>query len=154
MEKVFRYVSENDFELLINMYLNEVENHNQRAEQFAEDLIYKLKTIICLADKDVLGTISWDIRGGLEDGVIELVGLGVSENYRKQDIGRQLVLSVINEAKRFFSQVNYKLRVIYLFMERNNKIGHRFYEYMGFREVSIIPALYPHDDAVIWIKYF
>ncbi len=37
MEKIIRYSSEEDFELLMNMYLTEVENHYQRAEQFAKD---------------------------------------------------------------------------------------------------------------------
>ena len=154
MEKVIRYASEKDIELLMNMYLTEVENHHQRAEQFAKDLVYKSKTLLCITDEKIIGTVLWDRRGGLNDGVVELVGLGVNSSFRRQGIAKLLIISLIDEAKKFFSADGYKLRVIYLFMERENKIGRLFYKNVGFREVSTIPAFYPDDDATIWIKYF
>lgn len=154
MEKIIRYASEEDFELLMNMYLAEIENDHQRAEQFAKDLIYKLNTLLCLADEKLIGTVSWDRRGGLNDGVIELVGLGVNSSFRRQGIAKLLIISLIDETKKYFSTEGYKLRVIYLFMEKKNQIGRLFYENVGFREVSNIPEFYPSDNAVIWIKYF
>lgn len=153
MDKIIRNATEKDMDIVVKMYLDEVENHQQRAQQFAKDLIYRFKTNICLSDKSILGTITWDTRGGLDDGVIELVGLGTSSNFKRQGIARELVLSLINEAKKYFSKAGYKLRVIYLFMEKSNNIGELFYNHMGFRKVSDIPSLYPHDDAVIWVKY-
>ncbi|MFX1352664.1 MAG: GNAT family N-acetyltransferase [Promethearchaeota archaeon] len=149
-----RFANEDDFELLKEMYLNEVEKHERSAIKFAEDLIFRLRTIICVANFKVIGTVSWDTRGGLSDGVIELIGLGVAKDYRKQGIGRELVLTCINEVKKFFKLEGYKLRVTYLFMERQNNEGRMFYTNIGFHEVSIIPAFYPQDDATLWIKYF
>jgi len=154
MEKIIRYVSEKDFDVLRDIYLHDVEDHEQRAKKFAEDLIFRLKTNICETNGKIIGTISWDTRGGLNDGVIELIGLGVSQDYRRQGVAEELVLTLINEAKDFFKVVGYKLRVIYFFMERENKGSRAFYKHMGFREVSIVPAFYPHDDAIVWIKYF
>ncbi len=154
MEKIIRLVSEKDFNLLKEMYLQDVESHEQRAKQFAEDLVHRLKTIICVTDGKLIGTISWDTRGGLNDGVIELIGLGITQKFRRQGIAKELVLTLIEKAKAFYKLSGYKLRVIYFFMERQNKGGRAFYKHMGFREVSIIPAFYPHDDAVLWIKYF
>lgn len=154
MEKIIRYVSEKDFDLLRKIYLHDVEDHQQRAKSFAEDLIFRLKTIICETNGKIIGTISWDTRGGINDGVIELIGLGVSQDYRRQGVAEELVLTLIDEAKVFFKGEGYKLRVIYFFMERENKGGRAFYKNMGFREVSIIPAFYSNDDGTIWIKYF
>ena len=153
MDKIIRNATEKEMDLLVKMYLDDVENHQQRAQQFAKDLIYRFKTIICVSDKNILGTITWDTRGGLDDGVIELVGLGTSSNFKRQGIARELVLSLINEAKKYFSNAGYKLRVIYLFMEKSNNIGELFYNHMGFRMVSEIPSLYPNEDAVIWVKH-
>jgi len=153
MDKIIRNATEKDMDIVVKMYLDEVENHQQRAQQFAKDLIYRFKTIICVCDKNILGTITWDTRGGLDDGVIELVGLGTSSTFKRQGIARELVLSLINEANKHFSKAGYKLRVIYLFMEKSNNIGELFYNHMGFRKVSDIPSLYPHDDAVIWVKH-
>jgi ribosomal protein S18 acetylase RimI-like enzyme len=154
MDKIVRNATEKDMDLLVKMYLDEVENHQQRAQQFVKDLIYRFKTIICISDKNILGTITWDTRGGLDDGVIELVGLGTNSDFQRQGVARELVLSLINEAKNYFSKAGYKLRVIYLFMEKNNNIGELFYNHMGFRKVSEIPSFYPKDDAVMWIKYY
>ncbi len=154
MEKIIRNATEKDLDIVVKMYLDEVENHQRRAQQFAKDLIYRFKTIICVCDKNILGTITWDTRGGLDDGVIELVGLGTSSNFKRQGIARELVLSLINEADKYYSKAGYKLRVIYLFMEKNNDIGELFYNHMAFRKVSEIPSFYPNDDAVMWIKYF
>jgi len=154
MDKIIRNATEKDMDIVVKMYLDEVENHQLRAQQFAKDLIYRFKTIICVCDKNILGTITWDTRGGLDDGVIELVGLGTSFNFKRKGIARELVLSLINEANKYFSKAGYKLRVIYLFMEKSNNIGKLFYNHMGFRKVSEIPAFLPKDDAVMWIKYF
>ena len=154
MDKIIRNATEKDMDLVVKLYLDEVENHQQRAQQFAKDLIYRFKTIICISDKTILGTISWDTRGGLDDGVIELVGLGTNSDFQRQGVARELVLSLENEARKYFSKAGYKLRVIYLFMEKSNNIGVLFYNHMGFRKVSEIPSFYPNNDAVMWIKYF
>jgi len=154
MEKIIRNVSEQDMEFLIKMYLNDVENNQERAVQFSKDLIYRFNTIICISGEEILGCITWDTRGGLNDGVVEIVTLGINPKFQRQGIARELLLKLISQAKIYFSEARYKLRVLYLFMERNNKVARKFYEFMGFREISLIPAFYPHDDATIWIKYF
>ena len=154
MKKIIRNVSELDMELLIKMYLKDVENHQKRAVKFAKDLIYRFKTIICISVERILGSITWDTRGGLNDGVAEIMALGITPKFQSQGIARELLLTLINQAKSYFSEAGYKLRVLFLFMERINEGARKFYEFMGFREISEIPAFYPHDDATIWIKYF
>jgi len=154
MDKIIRNATEKDMDIVVKMYLDEVENHQQRAQQFAKDLIYRFKTNICVSDKNVLGTISWDTRGGLDDGIIELVALGTHSDFQRQGVMRELVLSIENEARKYFSKAGHKLRVIYLFMEKSNNIGELFYNHMGFRKVSEIPLFLPKEDAVMWIKYF
>ena len=153
MDKIIRNATEKDMDIIVKMYLEEVENNQQRAQKFAKDLIYRYKTNICLSEKNVLGTISWDTRGGLEDGIIELVALGTLSEFQRQGVMRDLVLSIENEARKYFSKAGHKLRVIYLFMEKSNNIGELFYNHMGFRKVSEIPSFLPEDDAVMWIKY-
>ncbi len=154
MDKIIRNTTEKDMDIVEKMYLDEIENHQQRAQQFAKDLIYRFKTIICVCDKKILGTITWDTRGGLDDGVLELVGLGTSSDFKRQGIARELVLSLINQATKYFFNAGYKFRVIYLFMGKSNNIAELFYNHMGFRKVSEIPSFYPNDNAVMWIKYF
>jgi hypothetical protein len=58
MEKIIRNTSEEDFKFLIKFYLYDIENHQERAVQFAKDLIYSFKTIICVSGEEILGCIT------------------------------------------------------------------------------------------------
>jgi ribosomal protein S18 acetylase RimI-like enzyme len=153
-EFIIKIIEKEDELLLKEMYLRDIEEDHDKASRFAHSLIYKQKTIACTHRNQVIGTISWDVRGGVEDGVIELTALGISPSFHRRGIGRELTLSLIREAKALFIKFGHKLRVIYLFMERNNEVGRKFYQSLGFREIFTIPSYLPHDDAVFWIKYF
>ncbi len=59
-----------DKALLESMYLEEVEYHTERTRKFAEDLVNRFKTMITLQDNQLCGTLTWDTRGGYDDGVI------------------------------------------------------------------------------------
>ncbi|MBE0527570.1 MAG: GNAT family N-acetyltransferase [Candidatus Thorarchaeota archaeon] len=142
-----------DKALLENMYLEEVEDHAERAETFAEDLINHFKTMIALEDGELCGTLTWDTRGGLDDGVVELIGLGVNKKFQRQGVAKKLVNYFIQETSKFYADKGYSLRVILLFMEGNNEVARKFYSNLGFTEDSRIPKLYPHDDGVIWTKH-
>ncbi|MHA2379329.1 MAG: GNAT family N-acetyltransferase [Candidatus Thorarchaeota archaeon] len=147
-----REAVESDRELLVRLFVSEVEDDIKLAEDFADDLL-RFRTILCLVDEEIIGSVSWDIRGGLDDGVVELIGLGVNPQYRRQGIARELVQTLIRKASGHYSSNGHDLRVIYLFMEKENDLGRSFYETMGFKEVAVVPDLYPHDDAAIWTHH-
>ncbi|MFW9966115.1 MAG: GNAT family N-acetyltransferase [Candidatus Thorarchaeota archaeon] len=147
--RTVREATDFDRELLVRLFITEIEDNIDLAEDFAADLL-RFHTILCLDEGKVIGTLSWDIRGGLDDGVVELIGLGVNPEYRRQGIAKELVQTLIHDASVHYSSHNHKLRVIYLFMEKENEGGRAFYRSIGFKEVADVPNLYPHDDAAIW----
>jgi ribosomal protein S18 acetylase RimI-like enzyme len=142
-----------DKPLLKNMYLEEVENHAERATTFAENFIDHFKTMLATQEGQLCGTLTWDTRGGLDDGVVELIGLGVNEKFQRQGVAKKLVNYFIEEASKFYSDKGYSLRVVLLFMEGANEVARKFYSNLGFTEDARIPKLYPHDDGVIWTKH-
>ncbi|MHA1925075.1 MAG: GNAT family N-acetyltransferase [Candidatus Thorarchaeota archaeon] len=144
-----REATDSDRYLLVNLFISEVEDNIDLAEGFATDLL-RFRTILCLDEGNVIGTVSWDIRGGLDDGVVELIGLGVNPQYRRQGVAKELVQTLIHDVSKHYSSQGYKLRVIYLFMEKGNEGGRAFYKSIGFKETADVPELYPHDDAAIW----
>ena len=148
-----RSATDADFNLLRKMYLEEVEDHADRATTFADDLIHHFKTILALQDNRLVGSLSWDTRGGLDDGVVELISIGVNEAVKRQGIATELVKSFIDTSLEFYSAHGYQLRVILLFMEKQNEVARKFYHHLGFSEVSVISNLYPHDDGVIWVRH-
>jgi ribosomal protein S18 acetylase RimI-like enzyme len=148
-----RQATERDRSLLQNFYIEEIENHPERALAFAEALIVKFKTLLAFENSTVCGSLSWDPRGGYEDGVIELASIGVNEIFRKQGIASRLVEQMIMDATAFYVSQGYHLRSIILFMEGKNDGARKFYSAIGFKEVARIPKLYPHDDAAIWVRH-
>ena len=148
-----RSATESDRVLLESMYLEEIEDHKERASEFAKDLIDRFKTMLALKDGQLCGTLTWDRRGGLDDGVVEIIGLGVNHEYQRQGVASKLVNFFIQETSKFYSEKSYSLRVILLFMEGENEVARKFYSNLGFTEDARIPKLYPHDDGVIWTKH-
>ncbi len=142
-----------DIPLIEEMYRREVEDHAERAQTFAEDLVLRYKTLLAVKDNTVCGTVSWEPRGGFDDGVVEMIGLGVSEGFKRQGIATKLVDEMIEVASQFFTSKGYSLRVILLFMERENETARKFYSVNRFKEVATIPSLYPSDDASIWTRH-
>jgi ribosomal protein S18 acetylase RimI-like enzyme len=149
----FRSATSADIPLLESLYRTEIEDHAERGRKFAEDLCLRYKTILALEDNEVCGTATWEPRGGLDDGVVEMIGLGVNEDSRRRGIATKLVNTMIDRASKFYSENGYNLRVILLFMEKGNETARKFYSANRFKETSLIPSLYPHDDASIWTRY-
>jgi ribosomal protein S18 acetylase RimI-like enzyme len=142
-----------DIPLIEKMYRTEIEDHAERAHRFAEDLVLRYKTLLAVKENIVCGTVTWEPRGGLDDGVVELIGLGVNEGFKRQGIAMKLVDDMIEAASQFFSSNGYSLRVILIFMERANETARKFYSASRFKEVATIPSLYPRDDASIWTRH-
>jgi len=142
-----------DKNLLEDMYLNEVEHHAERARKFADDLIDHFETMLALQDNQLCGTLTWDTRGGYDDGVVEIIGLGVNEEYKRHGVATKLLDYFIQEVSKFYSEKGYSLRVILVFMESANEVARKSYSHLGFDEVARIPNLYPGDDGVIWTKH-
>ena len=148
-----RAATPSDISLLEKMYRNEIEDHAERAQSFAEDLVLRYKTLLAMKDDTVCGTVTWEPRGGLDDGVVEMIGLGVTEDFKRQGIASKLVDAMIEEVTQFFSAKDYTLRVVLLFMEKTNETARIFYSANRFKEVCTIPSLYPQDDASIWTRH-
>ncbi|MHA2222992.1 MAG: N-acetyltransferase family protein [Candidatus Thorarchaeota archaeon] len=148
-----RPTTSDDIPLIEAMYRKEIEDHVSRARKFAEDLVQRYKTLLAIQDDTIYGTVTWERRGGLDDGVAEIIGLGVNERFKRQGIATRLVDVMIDDANKFFEGEGYSLRVIVLFMERTNEIARKFYSAIKFKEVGTVPSLYPQDDASIWTRH-
>ena len=136
-----RNATQEDVPLLKQMYLNEVEEHDERAQTFADELVKDYRTILAIKDNNLCGTVSWDVRGGLDDGVVELVSIGVNSAYQRQNVATRLVESMIREATEHYSEKGYELRVVLLFMEKQNEVDRKFYTSMEFEEAAVILIL-------------
>ena len=79
----------------------------------------------------------------LVDGVIDIMNLFVSEEYRKQGIGTSLMNEMINKEdyNRIMLEVN-----------ENNNEAIKLYTKLGFKEISFRDRYYGDDTALIMEK--
>ncbi|TFG05248.1 GNAT family N-acetyltransferase [Candidatus Thorarchaeota archaeon] len=150
--KKIRKATEEDHPALMKLYEHDIEPDEGMARRFADDLIHRMNTLLCIEGEEIVGTVSWEVRGGLEDGVIELIGLGVDPDFRREHVATSLVSTLIRDANAYYESEGHILRFIYLFMEASNDEARSFYRRVGFTEVSQIPNMFPHDDGSMWTK--
>lgn len=150
----FRSAQAGDRAILAKMYMDEIEQSEERADRFADDLIHKMNTILCFENSMICGTVSWSVRGGREDGVVEIVSLGVNKDHRRKGFATALMQEAIDDAQDFLSEKGGRLRTIFLFMESSNEVARAFYESLHFKEVVAIPSFYPDDAASIFVRRF
>ncbi|MHA1768942.1 MAG: GNAT family N-acetyltransferase [Candidatus Thorarchaeota archaeon] len=149
-----RRASMEDRPLLENMFKTDILDDDKEAAIFAMDVLSHGETLLALDGDALCGTLTWAQRWGHEDGVAELIGLGVTEPYRRQGVASRLLDEFLQRARDLFEEAGARLRVVFIFMERNNEPARGFYKSHGFVEEAVVPALYPHDDAVVWCRHF
>ena len=149
---LYRKATVSDANMLIDMYMTDIDPDLEHAESFASDLITRMETILCLEDDNLCGTVSCAVRGGMNDGVVEITALGVREQYQRRGIATQLINEVIKHSQEVFSSRNYQLRRVFLFMEESNDSARQLYTAAGFKEVASIPDFYPTTGASIFVR--
>jgi len=80
------------------------------------------------------------------DENLEIVGIFVMPNFRKQGEGRKMVQEVEKIAKER------KLACIYCFTRENNKEAQEFYGAMEFEKVCDIQDFYRSENGIMYIK--
>ncbi len=77
----------------------------------------------------------------LAEGETELLNLAVAPEFRRQGVARKLVESLLAESPG----------VVYLEVRESNRAARKFYNHMGFQEVSSRPGYYqaPPEAAIV-----
>ena len=77
----------------------------------------------------------------LVEGETELLNLAVTPEFRRQGVARKLVKSLLAESPG----------VVYLEVRESNRAARKFYDHMGFQEVSSRPGYYrdPSEAAIV-----
>jgi ribosomal-protein-alanine N-acetyltransferase len=80
----------------------------------------------------------------LAEGETELLNLAVAPEFRRQGVARKLVESLLAESPG----------VVYLEVRESNRAARKFYNHMGFQEVSSRPGYYQNPpEAAIVMKF-
>ena len=81
------------------------------------------------------------VSRALAEGETELLNLAVAPDFRRQRVARKLVESLLAESSG----------VVYLEVRESNRVARKFYNHMGFQEVSSRSGYYqtPPEAAIV-----
>ena len=102
----------------------------------ADYLQYDFRVSVC--GNRVVGFV---VSRTVAEGETELLNLAVAPEFRRQGVGRKLMESLLAGSRG----------VTYLEVRESNLAARKFYNYLGFQEVSLRPGYYqsPPEAAIV-----
>jgi ribosomal-protein-alanine acetyltransferase len=99
-------------------------------------LLYDFRVSVC-----GIRVAGFLVSRALVEGETELLNLAVTPEFRRQGVARKLVESLLAESPG----------VVYLEVRESNRAARKFYDHMGFQEVSSRPGYYqdPPEAAIV-----
>ena len=99
-------------------------------------LLYDFRVSVC-----GIRVAGFLVSRALVEGETELLNLAVAPEFRRQGVARKLVESLLAESPG----------VVYLEVRESNRAARKFYDHMGFQEVSSRPGYYqdPPEAAIV-----
>ena len=112
----------------------------------AECYLSHNNTILAKDGNKIIGKMLWHIKQDPKVGVAEFEELYVFEDYRRKEIGSELVKFSINAVRRCFEDLGIKSRRIYLFTNEENQSARALYEKYGFECIANLGHLYSENE--------
>lgn len=124
---------EEDAPLKANKKVSLKEEENWLKNQLAK--IKAKKTILLVAESNnkIIGNCGLDIDWGRRSHVAKFC-ITIDKDYRSQGVGGKLAKEIIQQAK-----TKLKAKIIRLSVYPTNKKAIKFYQKLGFKQVSIVP---------------
>lgn len=128
--------------LTLEEYPNDLEKERQVIREYAKSENSILLVAEC--NNELIGNI--DLTGNKRSKMSHtaMLGMGIHENWRNQGLGKILIQSAIDWAKK-----DSKLEIIWLDVYASNAIGYNLYEKMGFEISGTVKDFFKQGDAYI-----
>ena len=99
-------------------------------------------TIIAKDRDKIVGVLQWHVKESAVHGLAEIEEVMITESYRGQGIGSQLVIYTIDTIRASFTELSIRPRKIFLFVARENTVSRNLYEKHGFRMIGTAGNLF------------
>ncbi len=128
----------------IPMVLDEYPNDLKKELSIIAEYIKSPNSILLIAefDNELIGNI--DLTGSKRSKMFHtaMIGMGVKEEWRNQGLGRFLIESVIDWAKRQSA-----IELIWLDVYASNELGYNLYKNTGFKVSGVINGFFKEDGG-------
>jgi|TARA_Y100000310_G_scaffold336578_1_gene421519 ribosomal protein S18 acetylase RimI-like enzyme len=132
-----------------------IESPEEGEKVFEEERAKSYNYIVAKQDEKIVGIVTWLVHGLPKHQLIELDRIAVLPEFQGKGVAKELLNSLIKEAKEFFKKHNSKLRKLYLLCHADNERAHKFYTKMGFEhETTLKEHYYKDKDEFVFSMFF
>lgn len=152
-----RIASHEDKDYFIKDYLQRYGKDMELAEKHAVVCIDVHRTIILFNDDEILGSVTWAIREGVQAGLVVIFQMSIArEENRGKGYGSNLVRHCINDIETFYGFKGYDLRRIFIVINEENLAARNIYKNNGFKVLAELNNHLGHEvKALVYAKdYF
>ncbi len=126
-----------DKEHFIEEYLTRYGNDKDLALKHATVCIEIHRSLILHNDDEVIGSITWAIREGVESGLVVVSQMSITkETHRGKGYGGMLVKQCIKDIETFYGFKRFNLRRIFIVINENNLAARNIYKKNGFHVLT------------------
>ena len=126
--------------VLLDFY--NMENVDEARSAFLAEVSKDYKYILATENGMIVGLVTWLIHGLPKHGLFELDRICILSKSRGRGVGKILVNSLIDNARKWYKKNNSKIRKLYLLTHEDNISAQAFYEKVGFHHESTLENHY------------
>jgi len=132
-----------DVESLVEIYRSPDLYHNrEEASWFVKSFFDYHHVKVIKQERNVVGAAFWNVVEEKHHGLAEIADLWIDENFRRRGLGEKLLLTVIEDIKRFFAKDNHVLRKVLVTTGEDNEAAKKLYEKVGFQGSAVLRDLF------------
>jgi ribosomal protein S18 acetylase RimI-like enzyme len=132
-----------DVESLVEIYKSPDLYHNrEQASWFVKSFVDYHHVKVIKKERKVIGAAFWNVVEEKHHGLAEIADLWIEENLRRRGLGEKLLLTVIEDIKRFFAKDNHVLRKVLVTTGEDNEAAKKLYEKVGFQKSAVLRDLF------------
>ena len=126
--------------VLLDFY--NMENVDEARSAFLAEVSKDYKYILAIENGMIVGLVTWLIHGLPKHGLFELDRICILSKSRGKGVGKILVNSLIDNARKWYKKNNSEIRKLYLLTHEDNILAQAFYEKVGFHHESTLENHY------------
>jgi len=139
--------------VLLDFY--NMDNQDEGKATFISEFEKDFHYILALEDNKIIGLVTWISHGLPKHGLFELDRICLLSESRGKGVGKLLVESLVDDARKWYSNLGGKIRKLYLLTHEDNKGAHGFYEKVGFEhETTLKDHYYLGKDERVYTIFF
>lgn len=150
-----RLANEKDYNFFYKDYIKNCGNDDDLAKKHANASIYINRSIVIEIDSQIIGSITWAIRDGINSGLVEIFQMSILNEFRGQGYGNILLENCLEDVSEFYKSKNTSIRKIFILILESNIIGRNLYRNHDFKmEHALVNLRRTNERDLLYVREF